>query len=288
MTDSDYESKLDEMERSNLQKVISEVETALTVSTPGTRPVLEVFLQNAKSRVAALDKKIKESQEQREIHEREQASVAYLAQKEAALSESERKTYSGFLEKPFFTKNDFGSLEQFYAHTWDRLSESGKDQMSHRVWEGIRHNEYTFTELPKVVQEKEIDRAYKRLTEPQLSEDVSRIPVADRTDFVRAFENGRHDEASQVLDRRSFRENLFLGNASRSTEIESPTARKTIAQGMQAGDSDPKLKELKSSADTQADLSIDSVDFRESGAAAKHASVSPADIPNVGGSEKYR
>ena len=215
MAESDTESKLDEMERDNLQKSISEVETALAVATPASRAILENFLQNARGRVGVLDKKIKDSQTAKEEHAREAAAVvADLAKKETALNERERETYSGFLSKEFFTKKDFGNLEQFYEKTWDRLSESGKDEMSHRVWEGVRRDEYKFTDLPKTVQEKESGRAYTLLTRRQTGlGNEPRIPESDRNDFVHAFESGNREEASRILERKSFRDNMALGTS---------------------------------------------------------------------------
>lgn len=70
MAERDSESTNDEIERDNLQNTISQVETAITVSTPASRAIFENFLQNAKGRVAALDKKIKESQIEKETHAR--------------------------------------------------------------------------------------------------------------------------------------------------------------------------------------------------------------------------
>lgn len=219
MAESDTEMKLDEMERDNLQKSISEVETAFAVATPASRAIFEFFLQNAKGRVGVLDKKIKDSQTAKEEHARETAAVmADLAKKETALSERERETYSGFLGKEFFTQKDFASLEKFYEKTWDRLSERGKDEMSHRVWEGIRRDEYKFTDLPKIVQEKESGRAYTLLTQRQTGlGNESRIPKSDRMDFVHAFESGNREEASRILERKSFRDNMAVG-ASPKTE----------------------------------------------------------------------
>ena len=90
--------------------------------------------------------------------------------------------------------------------------------MSHRVWEGIRRDEYKFTDLPKVVQEKEAERAYQGL---KMREEgigaVSRIPKVDRDDFIRAHEGGNRDQACEILDRKSFRENMFLGASSKET-----------------------------------------------------------------------
>lgn len=220
MTESDFESKLDEMERSNLQKSISEVEALLAASTPGTRPVFENFLQNTKARVNTLDKKIKDSEKERDARSRDEvAKTEYLAKRETALNAREQKTYSGFLEKEFFTKNDFAGLEQFYQKTWDRLSEDGKDEMSHRIWEGIRRDEYTFSELPQAVREKEAERVYSllRRSETELR-GAERIPAQDREDFIGAYEDGKRNEAATILDRESFREHMFRESETRGVQ----------------------------------------------------------------------
>ncbi|MEA3207164.1 MAG: hypothetical protein QOE70_221 [Chthoniobacter sp.] len=282
MTDSDYESNLDEMERSNLQKAISEVETALAVSTPGTRPFFEGFLQNAKGRVATLDKKIKESHERREARAQEQVAVAYLAQKEAALSASEKETYSGFLGKEFFTKNDFRSLEKFYANTWERLSESGKDEMSHRIWEGIRRDEYTFSELPKSVREKEMEQAYKRLRDsPNELGSASRIPESDRVDFIRAYEGGRREEASKILDRESFKQNMALTSQNGTGRSERAAAALSDSNAIIANVSDTaegnraKKKKTSSEPSSLGDLDLSSIDLKDVEMKDSNGQVSP-------------
>jgi hypothetical protein len=135
MRDDDSEVKLDELEEGSLQKVISEVETALAVSTPGTRGILENLLSNAKGRLGTLEKRIKETKAEKEARAREEAgTISRLAENETALSRKEKEAYSGFLKEEYFTKRDFDRLEQFYTHTWDRLSEKGKDLMSVRIW----------------------------------------------------------------------------------------------------------------------------------------------------------
>jgi len=175
MRENDSEYKLDELEQVSLQKVISEVETALAVSTPGTRGVFENLLSNARGRLGTLEKKIKETKEEKEAQAREEATtIAQLAENETSLSREEKKTYSGFLKEEYFTKKDFNRLEQFYAHTWDRLSEKGKNEMSHRVWEGIRRDEYIFSELPETVQGKEADRVYTVFKSKRLSRGAPR------------------------------------------------------------------------------------------------------------------
>ncbi len=126
MTGSEGELIRDKMERDSLSKAISDVETAIAVSTPGTRAVLEVFIFNARGRIAVLEKQIADVTSEREAQERQSTAAVSMAQREAALSSEERETYGHFLEKEFFTRNDFGKLEQFYSKSWDRLGHEGK------------------------------------------------------------------------------------------------------------------------------------------------------------------
>ena len=260
MSDDDNEARRDESERDSLQKTISDVETALAGSTAGARAVLEIFLLNARGRVAALDKKIKDSQVEKEKHAKEVVEAVSLAQKESALSSQEKETFSGFLKEEFFTKKNFARLDQFYAHTWDRLSEGGKDEMSHRVWEGIRRDEYTFTDLPKIVQEKEAGRAYSILKgrETEIGK-PSGIPLADREDFIDAYERGTRDDASKILERQSFRENMAVGNTGRfehSSAGQSKEAERKAIAG-KADQPQTARNEHKSSAPAGAMADID-------------------------------
>ena len=201
----------DEQERSSLLRTMADIERAIVNSPPGSHRILETTLDSVQKRVATLDKKIAEAKAQHEAEQKAATAAANLVVKETALNARERETYGGFLKEEFFTKKDFGKLAEFYAHTWDRLSESGKDEMSRRVWEGVRREEYRFSELPDVVREKEAARVYKRLRASSIgAEAESRIPARDRQDFMDAYEAGRSKEAEKILDRPSFRENLFL------------------------------------------------------------------------------
>lgn len=202
----------DQQERDSLLKSIASAEAALAASAPSTRRVLERMIEGVKGRVATLEAKIND---EREAQLREQATVAIKVQREAALSAGEHAEYSGFLKEDFFTKRDFGSLEHFYAGSWDRLSEDGKEEMSHRVWEGIRHDEYRFTDLPKNVQEKEEDFIYSKFSNPAKTHDsMEQIPTLDRADFMRAYNAGDREGASKVLNRESFSRNVALKIAS--------------------------------------------------------------------------
>ena len=85
-------------------------------------------MAGAKARVVTLDKKIEEAKVERAAEAQAQvAAAAALAAKETALSAKECETYKGFLEESYFTKKDFGRLDEFYTHSYDRLSEGGKD-----------------------------------------------------------------------------------------------------------------------------------------------------------------
>ncbi len=208
VTTSETDIIRDQQERDSLHRSIASAESALADSAPGTRRVLENLIRGAQVRIATLDTKIKD---EREAQVREQVAAVMLAQKEAALTAREQAEYSGFLKEDFFTKRDFGRLEHFYAGAWNRLSEEGKYEMSHRVWEGIRHNEYRFTDLPKDVREKEEDRIYSKLSDPaKLHNTMQQIPESDRADFVRAYDAGDREETGKVLNRESFRKNTAV------------------------------------------------------------------------------
>ena len=243
--------KSDELEYASLQSSISSAERALR-SSGGTSVVLRNFLENARARMEFVEKKIKEAQE-KDARVEEDAK-AYLTHKreverETALSENEKQTYDSFLREDFFTKKDFGRLDQFYSKTWDRLTESGKTEMSHRIWEGVRRDEYTLGELPKSVREKETKQAYEFLRNASVANhNASQIPENDRNDFIRAYEAGKIEEAGQILDRDSFKKNLFRKADSREIKhVSSERGREadaaimaknlsTAVSGAQAGD----------------------------------------------------
>ena len=259
---------LDELEYKNLLGAISSVEVLLAYAAPGVRPLYESFLNNAKSQLDFLKKKVEGRKEEQEKHDQQQASMMQLAQKEAALSQSEKEIYSGFLEKDFFTKRDFRTLEQFYSNTWDRLSDGGKQEMSHRVWEGIRHDEYRFTELPKVVQEKESKLAYRDLTDSGIASDgrLTRIPEADRNAFVRAYRDGNREEAYHVLDRDVFRQNMAVETATgvkhHSAAVGREADDQAIVSKIKSGAAKPRQSDTTpSEASAMANINLESVDL---------------------------
>ena len=290
MAESDSESRFDEMERDNLQKVISEVEAAQAASKADKKPMLDHFLQNARGRVAVLDKRIKESKAENESRQQAAVAVAALAAKETALSSSEKETYSGFLAKGFFTKNDFGSLEKFYSQTWDRLSESGKTEMSHRIWEGIRRDEYKFKDLPKVVREKETEWAYVELKKRDRSSSrVDAIPETDRKDFIHAYESGSRQEAEKILERESFRKNMSVSTSSKEVADVAANKGKDSDRGKLADNvrSQPAGKaEQKVSPDaaSMGELDFSSINLGGMKVVENESAASSASIPRANGS----
>ena len=63
---------------------------------------------------------------------------AQMAQREMALTEAEQQEYAALLKHEHFSKAEFGKLEHFYSHGYDKLTEEGKNQMSLRIWDGTR------------------------------------------------------------------------------------------------------------------------------------------------------
>lgn len=61
--------------------------------------------------------------------------ISELVAQEEFLTENQKKSFQSLLEKPFFASKDFPTLEAFYAEGggYDKLSESGKSQLSKRV-----------------------------------------------------------------------------------------------------------------------------------------------------------
>lgn len=231
MAEADAELRAAESERDNLQRTISEVQTALVYATAGSRSVLEKVLHNAASRLGATEKKIKEAKAQIETSAREQAlAISSAAAKETALSANEKEEYSGFLQKAYFTKADFGNLETFYAKTWERLSEDGKAEMSKRVWNGIRNGKYKFSELPEIVQEKESGRVYEVIKKRTVGIGAGEIPTRDREDLIRAYESGDRKRTAEVLDRESFAK-FFSADTSRSRTSLEVSRGKEAARG---------------------------------------------------------
>ena len=279
----DTELRQQELERDNLQNIISALETATAVSSPASRATIQISLTNARGHLAALEKKIKDTEAEHEQQSETRLAFAVQeAERETKLSSTERKTFGDFLKKDFFTKADFGRLDDFYKKAWDRLSEHGKDEMSHRIWDGIRHKEYEFHDLPQSVQEKETKQAYKLLHDaPVKPEGIERIPEKDRQDFIRAYEAGKQDEAKRVLERDSFKKNMFLESDSKEikhakVELGQSVSAKEVEKGsadVAKSGKDPEVQGGGKSGVDVSGLKLDSLQMAEA-----PAKISSSDI----------
>ena len=225
-------SGLDEVEYASLSDQVRKIEELSNSSQPeGVSYLLKNFLHNAKSRMAEIqDEEVRSEDEKKEQKSKETANVVQLAEMEHKLNAEEKQQYSGFLKFDYFTKANFDELESFYANSWDKLSESGKAEMSSRVWEGIKRKEYTFEELPETVREKESERMYQQLTgriEPSAS--LQNIPPQDRADFVREYEAGNEQAAAKVLSRPIFAE--YSPDTRKVSALQADTSTKEQASG---------------------------------------------------------
>ena len=159
--------------------------------------------------------------------------------------------------------------------------------MSHRIWEGIRRDEYTFTELPKSVREREAKQAYKLIRESSIvSENAAQIPEKDRDDFIRAYEIGNREEAGKILERACFKEKLFRDTGSKAhkhsavekgREADADTIETRVSGGRSARDESQRIPKSCSKADLDlSDVNLDGVKMAEA-----PAQTSSADIPTA-------
>ena len=243
-------SQLDEVEYSRLAAQVQEIEKLVNSGQPGdVGYLLKSFLHNAKSRLEEIQHdEVRAEDEKKDQKAKEYSSVVQLAEMEHKLNADEKQQYSAFLKLDYFTKANFDELEDFYTNSWDKLSETGKDQMSARVWEGIRRKEYTFDELPHIVKEKESERMYLQLTgklEPSSS--LQNIPAQDRADFVREYEAGNEKAASKILSRPAFAEYSPDTREEAALQATSSSIKETSAEQKLASSASPE--ELLSAAD---------------------------------------
>lgn len=172
--------------------------------------LLTAFLENVRSRMDTIrfDETLVQ-QEQKERKEKETAAVTVLVEREQSLNSTEKEQYGEFLKQDYFTKSNFGDLEEFYAKTWDKLSDGGKNEMSHRVWEGIRHDEYSFDELPEGLRKKEAEHLYDQVRgKTEADPGLKNIPQHDLDDFIREQEAANETAVTEVLSRKAFSENV--------------------------------------------------------------------------------
>jgi hypothetical protein len=250
-------TELDKAEYARLESQVVEVERIIDDGRAGggASNLLGEFLRNAKARMNEIRPEGELSERHRkDAAQVEQLAVAALVERESRLTVIEKEQYGGFLKLDYFTKANFDELEDFYANSWDKLSEGGKDQMSARVWEGIRRKEYTFDELPHIVKEKESGRLYLQLTgkiEP--SGILQNLSPQDRVDFVREYEAGNEKATSRILSESASAEYPEDTRADETLKVSSASLQKTSADQKCASNATPEELLLA------ADLSISGI-----------------------------
>ena len=211
-------------EYARLRESVAQIEAALRV--PGamdafTTGVMLRFLENAKGRIAGLEFEDSRKAEEERSKDAQEQRLAVMVERERALNTAEKQEYAALLHEEHFTRADFGRLEHFYAHSWDKLTDEGKGQLSYRVWEGVRQHQYKFTELPDTVKEKQAQQVEIGFGRPKgRSDDFSAIPENDREDFLRARKSGEREQSYQILDRPSFAPHVAVSPVSKVPPVE--------------------------------------------------------------------
>lgn len=201
---------LDEVEQAKLEELVEGLHRligAVGVGSSSTSMLVGAALGDAERRLGYLESHSSGSisKEHEDQKKAQGFVVGYLVQREVNLTSTERAQFGSFLERPFFTKNDFGRLNEFYGSAYDRLSERGRPELSFRIWEGIRQDEYQFTDLPENVREEEMNRLVAALSDPEkMPESLKRIPGEKRETFIGAMKSGRKDEAAEIINDESF------------------------------------------------------------------------------------
>ena len=160
-------SNTNEIELNRLNKLIADLQWNIFQGggfQAATTSILVQSLGDAERRLARAERaEIITREEEGRKQQLDLAVAIVMAERETKLSQTERREFGSFLNCEFFRRSDFGRLEHFYTNTWDRLTEEGKAEMSHRVWGGVKRGEYQFIELPDPVKEKEAERLHQML-----------------------------------------------------------------------------------------------------------------------------
>ena len=207
-------SEIDKSQYERIEAAIRATELAMAGNPHIRKDAAMAMLEPSKKRLEALEQQglaPHQSDEERRKQENTSVAIAMLVMQETQLSSLEKQTYGGFLQQEFFTRSDFGKLDEFYADggAWDRLSGEGKKQMSERLWKGIERGEYSFDEIPENVRKKEADQLNLYLQNPESAPAfVSRIDPETVEKFQREYASGNQEAALAVLDSKELFESL--------------------------------------------------------------------------------
>ncbi|WP_411845722.1 hypothetical protein AAFN60_19095 [Roseibacillus persicicus] len=146
-------SELDKIEYDKLTELASKLEAVLN-HTGTNQTGVTALLTTALGRIENLQQEgvlDSEKDEKRKNKSAQEVAIAAIVARETRLSQDEKVLYTEFLEKKAFEKKDFKKLEQFYTHSYEKLSDDGKAQMSQRIDEGIRRGHFDREDLPDIV-----------------------------------------------------------------------------------------------------------------------------------------
>jgi len=220
-------SLLDELKIQRLQGAVTAMERLVAEGGSVNPSSLASSLAGMRDRLSDLEEGTTsvEDREKKKDSANLDLAVAVAVARETALSDAEKDSFADFLSKSYFTKQDFGALGEFYRHSYDKLSDDGKAEMSHRLWEGIRRGEYHFSELPEDVRKRDADRLAEVLASQSLEDRAeAQIPEQDRQEFLEAHRKGDTERVAKILDREVFRQNTStnaLANPSNEREVAS-------------------------------------------------------------------
>lgn len=141
-----------EVEASQFARIVEEIEKLIRDGgQAGPGYPLAAVLGSAQGRLDSLHAEEEHAAvEKKEKEEKDRSAIVAMVERETKLNEEEKKKYAEFLSKDHFTRSDINDLSTFYADggAYDRLSDGGKEQMDHRIEEGIRRGELSRDELP--------------------------------------------------------------------------------------------------------------------------------------------
>ena len=233
-------TEMDKAVAGRLRAAVRDIESLLkSAGIPrdsSSSTLLEEILSSAQKKIEGIEQLEEQSTREERDRSLRDVEIAVAVRYEAELTAAENRQYQEFMAKENFTKADFGKLENFYHSAYDRLSEDGKSEMSHRVWEGVRRKEYEFSELPDIVKEKEAKRLRNELGKEQVAPDLLNIPAGDRRDFMKAWDEGNKPRSYEVLDRPSFAANVSLSAKS----VEAETVKVHEDEATRVGSSEQK------------------------------------------------
>jgi hypothetical protein len=146
-----------EVEASRFARSVEEIEKLIRSGGDISGYPLAAALESKQARLDAIraeDEHV--TTEKKEKDQKDRSAIAQMVEREAKLNKEEKEKYANFLSKDYFTRSDLKELDRFYADggAYDRLSDEGKAQMSHRVEEGIRRGEISREELPDNIKRK--------------------------------------------------------------------------------------------------------------------------------------